>query len=84
MEACINTKGFLIEGFPKDLRHAEYFEQEITSCRFVLYYECTEETMRNRSSMHRDQISRKCKSFYELTFPVIQSYVWKSKCVTVR
>ena len=93
MEQAPLANGFLIDGFPRRLDQAEIFEREVTCCKFVLYLECSEKTLERRllkrgqssgrSDDNPDTILKRFRTFTEQSFPVIQDYILKGRCVTV-
>ncbi|ALC42938.1 Adk1, partial [Drosophila busckii] len=43
-----NSKGFLIDGYPREKSQGIAFEQTIAPCDLVIYFECSEESMVKR------------------------------------
>uniref|UniRef100_A0AC34R5R0 Adenylate kinase n=1 Tax=Panagrolaimus sp. JU765 TaxID=591449 RepID=A0AC34R5R0_9BILA len=39
------TKGFLIDGYPREVKQGDQFEAEIQEAAVVIYFECTEATL---------------------------------------
>lgn len=84
-----DSPGFLIDGFPRKLSQGEQFEQEVTECHFVLYFECSEEVMEERLIKrgetsgrvddNAETIRKRFSTFVEETLPVIESYEGKNK-----
>jgi len=76
--------GFLIDGFPRKLDQALEFEEKVAKCKFVLYFECSEEEMvkrlteRGKTSGRIDDneetIKKRLHTFKETSFPVIEYY----------
>uniref|UniRef100_A0A8C9FIP6 Nucleoside-diphosphate kinase n=1 Tax=Pavo cristatus TaxID=9049 RepID=A0A8C9FIP6_PAVCR len=52
-----DTKGFLIDGYPRELKEAEEFESKIGEPKLVICLDCSAETMNSRFSM-RNQTSQ--------------------------
>merc|ERR1712227_995426 len=42
------SKGFLIDGYPREVSQGEEFEKEICPCSKILYFEVSDETMTER------------------------------------
>lgn len=81
---AINSKGFLIDGYPRNIEQGTRFENEVTRCKFALYFDVLDKTMMKRL-MGRAETSeqldddakmiKKClKTFRDVTTPVIQYY----------
>ncbi|KAJ3021637.1 hypothetical protein HKX48_008118 [Thoreauomyces humboldtii] len=93
MEKAAPSEGFLIDGFPRQLDQAEAFEKEIHSCKFVLYFECSDELLEKRllkrgeTSGRADDniatIKKRFRTFIETSMPVIDAYTAKGKCVLI-
>lgn len=43
-----DTNRFLLDGFPTSAQQAILFEQQVSSCSFILYLQCSDETMKAR------------------------------------
>uniref|UniRef100_A0A8C2T980 Adenylate kinase isoenzyme 5 n=1 Tax=Coturnix japonica TaxID=93934 RepID=A0A8C2T980_COTJA len=56
-----DTKGFLIDGYPRELKEAEEFESKIGEPKLVFCLDCSAETMNSRFSM-RNQTSQQFDS----------------------
>jgi adenylate kinase len=83
------SKGFLIDGYPRQVDQGMEFEKQIAPCKLVLYVEASDETMKKRL-MHRGQssgrvddneetIKQRLKTFHEITKPVIDYYAEQNK-----
>merc|ERR1712113_1000392 len=48
MEKLNGSKGFLIDGYPREVSQGEEFEKEICPCSKILYFEVSDETMTER------------------------------------
>ncbi|XP_068095287.1 adenylate kinase isoenzyme 5 isoform X1 [Hyperolius riggenbachi] len=83
-----STRGFLLDGFPCEVRQAEEFECKLGKPDLVLYLDCSAETMTGRlsgrsKSSHRsdvstDVIQRRLHMFYQATEPILAYYQSKS------
>ncbi|NWH71751.1 KAD5 kinase, partial [Piaya cayana] len=78
-----DTKGFLIDGYPQDLKEAEEFESKIGEPKLVFCLDCSAETMSSRllmshqSSQHPDNtetIKEEIESYYQASNPMIAYY----------
>ena len=86
------SKGFLIDGYPREVAQGEEFEKAIAPCRHILYFEVSDETMTQRllkraeTSGRADDneatIKKRLVTFHEHSEPVIKHY--SSKCSVVR
>jgi len=75
---------FLIDGFPRAVDQAEAFEKGIKKAKKVLFFDCPEETMRERllkrgetsgrSDDNAEAIVKRFKTFVEQSLPVITKY----------
>lgn len=83
-------KTFLIDGFPRAWDQAECFESTIQPCSTVLFFDCSEEAMRERllkrgetSGRADDNEATIVKRFYtfvEQSKPVVDEYKTQGKC----
>ncbi|KAK5672516.1 hypothetical protein QVD99_001276 [Batrachochytrium dendrobatidis] len=93
METAPAAKGFLIDGFPRQLDQAEAFESKIARCRFVLYFECSESVLeqrlleRGKSSGRADDnmetIKKRFHTFVETSYPVIEFFKNAGRCFKI-
>ncbi|XP_014680367.1 PREDICTED: adenylate kinase isoenzyme 1-like [Priapulus caudatus] len=92
-KAKAGTKGFLIDGYPREVVQGVKFEAEICPCTVVLYYEVTEDIMKQRLR-HRGETSgrvddneetiiKRLKTFNDLTVPVMTHYGAKAHTVSI-
>ncbi|NWW73395.1 KAD5 kinase, partial [Climacteris rufus] len=72
-----DTKGFLIDGYPQELKDAEEFESKIGEAKLVFCLDCSAETMSSRLLL-RGQSSQGSDST-EATEGRIESYCQASK-----
>jgi len=78
------AKGFLIDGYPREVEQGEDFEKEIAPSALVLYFDCSDETMterllgRAKSSGRADDneetIKKRLVTFHNCSEPVIKKY----------
>merc|ERR1719495_24199 len=82
-------KGFLIDGYPREVDQGIEFEKKIAHCTFVLWIDASQETMMKRL-LHRAQtsgrtddneetIKKRLDTFVRATEPVIEYYKKKNK-----
>lgn len=87
------SKGFLIDGYPREVPQAKKFEEMIAPCNLVLYVKASDETMVKRL-LHRGQtsgrvddneatIKNRLKTFHDQTFPVLDLYEKQGKLAEV-
>ncbi|PFX19436.1 Adenylate kinase isoenzyme 5 [Stylophora pistillata] len=84
-----NTKGFIVDGFPREMEQGKEFENEIAACEFVLYFECSSETMKRRLLArgetsgrvddNEETIVKRLETFDNETKPVIEYYESQNK-----
>lgn len=78
------SKGFLIDGYPREVAQGEEFEKEIAPCTKILYFEVSDETMTERL-LNRgktsgrvddnvDTIKKRLATFHQHSKPVISHY----------
>merc|ERR1712212_851279 len=91
-EAMLNkvsgSKGYLIDGYPREVAQGEQFEAEIAPCAHILYFEVSDDTMtqrllkRGETSGRADDnvetIKKRLDTFHKHSEPVIAAYA--SKC----
>ncbi|XP_029888149.1 LOW QUALITY PROTEIN: adenylate kinase isoenzyme 5 [Aquila chrysaetos chrysaetos] len=87
-----DTKGFLINGYPRELKEAEEFESKFGEPKLVFCLDCSAETMnsrllmRNQSSQHSDNteaIKEAIESYFQASKPVIAYYERKTQLCKV-
>ncbi|NWI52085.1 KAD5 kinase, partial [Calyptomena viridis] len=83
-----DTKGFLIDGYPQELKDAEEFESKVGDPKLVFCLDCSAETMssrllmRNQSSQHSadtETIKEGIQSYYQASKPLIAYYESKTQ-----
>lgn len=88
-----NTKGFLIDGFPRELTQAVQFENDIALCECILYFDCSAETMTERLLKraetsgrvddNEETIKKRLETFFAQTMPVVKHYEDEKKIHTI-
>ncbi|CAH1785749.1 unnamed protein product, partial [Owenia fusiformis] len=89
-----DSKGFLIDGYPRELEQGERFESEITPAECVLYFEVSDETMTarlldraktsGRADDNEETIKKRLKTFHDITEPVCSYYDKQGKLRTIK
>eukprot|EP00891_Asterochloris_glomerata_P004607 jgi/Astpho2/4607/Aster-00180 len=84
-----SANNFLIDGFPRALDQAESFEKEVKPCQLVLFFDCPEETMKQRLTSrgktsgraddNEETIIKRFKTFQEESLPVVERYEAEGK-----
>jgi len=95
MLKCLNegSKGFLIDGYPREVKQGEQFEREIQSAKSVLFFDVSEQTLVNRC-MKRAETSCRCddnpetikkrlQTFNTATAPVTSHYEQQKKLTRI-
>ncbi|XP_059471134.1 adenylate kinase isoenzyme 1 isoform X2 [Neocloeon triangulifer] len=83
------SKGYLLDGYPREAAQGEQFEREVAPCSLVLFFNCTDATLterllkRGQSSGRVDDneetIKKRLNTFHQHSRPVIQNYASKCK-----
>ncbi|XP_074654412.1 adenylate kinase isoenzyme 1-like isoform X2 [Tubulanus polymorphus] len=86
---CKNCTGFLIDGYPREMDQGKRFEAEVAECSCVLYFEVSDDTMKQRlmnraktsgrADDNEQTIVKRLKTFNDVTTPVIDYYTQKGK-----
>ncbi|KAM4022575.1 adenylate kinase isoenzyme 5 [Anomaloglossus baeobatrachus] len=81
------SRGFLLDGFPREIRQAEEFECKLCAPNLVLYLDCSAEIMTSRvvgrsKVGHRNEVTtenvkRRLQMFYQTVEPVLTYYKTK-------
>uniref|UniRef100_A0A2K6FVM5 Adenylate kinase isoenzyme 5 n=1 Tax=Propithecus coquereli TaxID=379532 RepID=A0A2K6FVM5_PROCO len=84
-----STKGFLIDGYPREVRQGEEFGRKIGHPHLVICMDCSADTMTNRllqrsqGSPHTDDttktIAKRLEAYYRASIPVITYYETKTQ-----
>jgi len=91
LQKVSSSKGFLIDGYPREKAQGEMFEQRILPCTKVLYFEVPDAVMVERL-LHRaktsgrvddneETIKKRLHTFHTHSEPVIDHY--KDKCSAI-
>ncbi|KAF1747298.1 hypothetical protein GCK72_023760 [Caenorhabditis remanei] len=87
------SKGFLIDGYPREVAQGQQFESEIQEAKLVLFFDVAEDTLVKRL-LHRaqtsgraddniDTIKKRLHTFVTSTAPVVDYYESKGKLVRI-
>jgi len=85
------SKGFLIDGYPRELAQGVEFEKDIGPCSQILYFELSNETMTKRllkraetsgrADDNMETIKKRLNTFRTHSEPVVDAYV--DKCAKI-
>jgi len=85
------SKGYLIDGYPREVQQGKEFEAEILPCTQILYFDVSDATMterllnRGKSSGRADDneetIKKRLNTFHQHSKPVIDAYASKCKSI---
>merc|ERR1712168_607900 len=85
------SKGFLIDGYPREVAQGEEFEKAIAPCKHILYFEVSDATMTQRllkraetsgrADDNEETIKKRLVTFHQHSEPVIAAY--KAKCSVI-
>jgi len=91
LKKVATSKGFLIDGYPREQAQGVQFEETILPCTRVLYFEVPDEVMverllnraktSGRVDDNEDTIKLRLATFHKHSKPVIEYY--KDKCATI-
>ncbi len=89
MLANVDSKGFLVDGYPRQVDQGAEFDREIVPCEIVLYIEASDETMKKRLLKrglssgrvddNEESIKQRLDTFHEVTQPVVDYYEKQEK-----
>lgn len=78
------SKNYLIDGFPRAIDQAQYFEQNVIEAQQILFYDVPQETMTerclkraetsNRSDDNADTIKKRVQNYFDQSLPVVDYY----------
>lgn len=87
------SKNFLIDGFPRKMDQALCFEETVCSCEAVIYFNCSEETLKERimrrsetsqrTDDNVDSMLKRFRTYKEQTMPVIEMYRKSGKLIEI-
>ncbi|VDO82519.1 unnamed protein product [Haemonchus placei] len=88
-EVAKGSKGFLIDGYPREVKQGEQFEREIQEAKGVIYFDVPQDILVQRL-LHRaktsgraddnmETIKKRLETFTNATFPVVDYYAKKNK-----
>ncbi|KAI6219706.1 hypothetical protein M3Y95_01095300 [Aphelenchoides besseyi] len=88
------SKGFLIEGYPREVKQGDQFEAEIQPCKLVIFFDVSEKTLVNRWKQRRltsgrvddkvKSIKKRLQTFNTATQPVVDHYIQKQNDPAVK
>ncbi|PIO75204.1 adenylate kinase isoenzyme 5 domain protein [Teladorsagia circumcincta] len=89
-----SCRGFLIDGYPREVKQGELFEEEIQEANSVIFFDVPEKVMVERL-LHRaetsgraddnmETIKKRLKTFSDATAPVVEYYEKKKKLVQIK
>lgn len=89
IKALPNSKGFLIDGYPREIDQGIQFEKQIKPCSALLYFEATDATMMERllkraqtsgrADDNEETIKKRLQTFHNVSKPVVDHYKTKVK-----
>ncbi|KAI6173377.1 Adenylate kinase isoenzyme 1 [Aphelenchoides besseyi] len=87
------SRGFLIDGYPREVKQGDQFEEEIQPCKLVIFFDVSEETLVNRclqrgmtsgrADDNVETIKKRLQTFNTATQPVVEHYTKKQKLVRI-
>jgi len=88
-DALKTSKGYLIDGYPREVKQGEEFEKKIRECTMLLHFEVADDTMltrlkrRGESSGRADDneetIKTRINTYHSISKPVVSHYSSKTK-----
>ncbi|KAK6754861.1 hypothetical protein RB195_013688 [Necator americanus] len=92
-EVAKGSKGFLIDGYPREVKQGEQFENEIQEARSVIFFDVSEDILVERL-LHRaktsgraddnmETIKKRLHTFTTATAPVVDYYEKKKKLIRI-
>jgi len=79
-----NAKGYLIDGYPREIEQGVEFEDKIAPCSLIIYFDCSDESMKQRllaravssgrSDDNEETIVKRLATFHEVSEPVMEKY----------
>lgn len=93
LKKASTSKGFLIDGYPRELDQGKKFEADVAPVSCVLYFEVSDATMKSRllkraetsgrADDNEETIVKRLKTFHDVTTPVVDYYGAQSKVCTI-
>ncbi|KAF2769239.1 UMP-CMP kinase [Teratosphaeria nubilosa] len=87
------NRKFLIDGFPRKMDQAIAFEEKVVPSKFTLFFDCPEETMRERllnrgktsgrADDNVESIKKRFKTFVETSMPVVEMFEKEGRVVKI-
>ncbi|XP_037079797.1 adenylate kinase isoenzyme 1-like isoform X2 [Pollicipes pollicipes] len=84
-----NSKGFLIDGYPREVDQAVKFEEQVCPCSLVLYFEVSDALMTERllkrgetsgrSDDNAETIKKRLETFHSVTEPLVTHFDQRCK-----
>jgi len=91
LKEVAKSKGFLIDGYPREIAQGTQFENSILPCTKVLYFQVPDEVMiqrllkraetSGRVDDNEETIKKRLATFHKHSEPVVEHY--KDKCTTI-
>jgi len=88
------SKGFLIDGYPREVKQGDQFESEIAASKLVLFFDVSEDTLvkrclkraetSGRADDNIETIKKRLKTYNEATAPVVKHYETKGKLIKIK
>jgi adenylate kinase len=87
LKEVASAKGYLIDGYPREVEQGEEFESNIAPCSLILYFDCSDESMKarllaravssGRSDDNEETIVKRLDTFHKVSEPVMEKYSTK-------
>merc|ERR1712142_695022 len=87
------SKGFLIDGYPREIRQGTLFESSVKPCDAVVYFKASDDTMKarlmnrgktsGRVDDNEETIKKRLVTFHESTQPVVDHYKVKKMLIEI-
>ena len=88
-----NEGRFLVDGFPRKMDQAAYFESNVCHSRCTLFLDCPEDTMHERllnrgktsgrSDDNEESIQKRFKTFVETSMPVVDHFEKEGRVIRI-
>uniref|UniRef100_A0A4D5R9I4 adenylate kinase n=1 Tax=Scolopendra viridis TaxID=118503 RepID=A0A4D5R9I4_SCOVI len=85
------SKGYLIDGYPREVNQGIQFESQIKPCSMVLFFDVSDKTMTERcmkrgetsgrADDNEETIKKRLETFHKISRPVVQHYENKVKII---